>query len=156
LLERRSFPRKILFPSEATPYVQGSTKQALSLSVGCHSIKSLKLTEEEVDDHRIDSIAASEDPSADNVKVSDWRSDKEEVNNGDDGQKGMLVERNDVGRLTLGRQEGPEGKCNAARKGWGDGVQTGKKTVRGSRHGRLQGDNRVDDRPGGAANVVPV
>jgi hypothetical protein len=116
----------------------------------------LKLTEEEVDDHRIDSIAASEDPSADNVKVSDWRSDKEEVNNGDDGQKGMLVERNDVGRLTLGRQEGPEGKCNAARKGWGDGVQTGKKTVRGSRHGRLQGDNRVDDRPGGAANVVPV
>lgn len=102
-----------MFPSEATPYVQGSTKQALSLSVGCHSIKSNKLTEEEVDDHRVDCIAASEDPSADNVKVSDWRSDEEEVNNGDDGQKGMLVERNDVGRLTLGRQEGPEGKCNA-------------------------------------------
>ena len=145
-----------MFPSEATPYVQGSTKQALFLWVGCHSIKSQKLTEEKVHDDRVDCIAASEDPSADNVKVSDWRSDEEEVDNGDDGQKAVLVERNDVSRLAIGRQESPEGKSNAAGEGRSNGVQTGEKTVRGSRHGRLQSDNRVDDRPGGAANVVPV
>jgi len=78
--------------------------------------------EEEVNDHRIDSIAASEDPSADDMKVSDWRSHEEEVNNGDDSQKGMLVERNDVGGLALGRQEGPESKCNAAGESWGNCV----------------------------------
>lgn len=122
MLERRSFPRKSFVSIRSHPLrARIDETSFLSLTVVIHRFLRI-ITEEEVNDHRIDSIAASEDPSADDMKVSDWRSHEEEVNNGDDSQKGMLVERNDVGGLALGRQEGPESKCNAAGESWGNCV----------------------------------
>ena len=101
MLERRSFPRKVFFSIRSHP-LRARIDETSSLSLYMFNLSFnqstlSKLTEKEVDDDRIDSIAASEDPSADNVKISDWGSYEEEVNNGDDGQKAVLVERNNVG-----------------------------------------------------------
>ena len=114
------------------------------------------LTKEEVDDDGVNSVAASEDPSADDVKVSNRSSNEEQIDDCDNSEEGMLVKRDQVGRLSISRKKGPESKGNSAGESGSNGVHSREETVSSGGHGRLKGDNRVHDRPGGAANVVPV
>ena len=113
---------KSVFPSEATPYVRLSTKCFDLLVIFFVDYKWLHvntqlcsaLTKEEVDDDGVNSVAASKDPGADDVKVSNRSCDEEQIDNCDNGKEGMLVERDQVGRLSIGGKKGPEGKGNSA------------------------------------------